>query len=233
MPDTKKELETLKKEYDHLKNKENENIWNKMYLIFKDLVLYNSVLTGNYLELQEIAQEYETTLEEYNQDSSEYLRKKIGGIPLEFMRLLHNFILSAFSWIENVRGQRNHLEKHYSNPISLEEYNQKKKELNLGKNHQFLKTLRNQFSHKLEKSAFSQVDFFPSLSNDGVNQPIIFKEIKKQVMVVVQEFYSGLQNFYTWFTGQLVVKYADERLEAVNISYRLKKIEKQFECKKY
>jgi len=144
-------------------------------------------------------------IKEYKENKNSLWRLKYGGkrelddFMIDFLRYLHNFLMSLYSLKEKTISLRNHLNKRYGDVIPEVDYSKKLHEFKIEEYAGFLENLRRDFAHGIEDEGTAQISF----SYDLMRNDTYILLNKKDLTKILYEYNKGVNNFYEWFSKRL------------------------------
>lgn len=196
----------------------------KLYKMMDELNSYYYFLERNYQKLINQIKYYEKNLDKIwlIEDRS---RRNFDIYTIEFMRVLYNYLMSIYSLYDKTKSWRDYLNNQFNEIITNNGYYEKLAELDIGNTYNFLRDLRNDFTHKTA-SGFKHIkfSFTKSRTEHGIKTvPYIkFKELNKEVKHIVTSYNKAIGEFHYWFTKILKDLFPEDIEEANRLSKKLK-----------
>lgn len=147
-------------------------------------------------------------------------RKKFDDYQLEFVRMLHNYLMSFYSLKDKTMGLRNHINKKYDNRLSNDEYTSKISEFKVDKYLKLLSDLRNDFTHGIQNEGLLLVEFSIRQESNSTKEiaEIFIRNPKTEIKKVIINYYESSNRFYSWFISNINQKFSKEIEDAINQS---------------
>lgn len=196
----------------------------KLYRKIDDLNIYKYFLERNHQKLINQIEYYEKNLNKIwvIEDGR---KKNFDIYTIEFLRVLYNYLMSIYSLYDKTKSWRDYLDNQYDEIITKNGYYEKLAELDIGNTYNFLRELRNDFTHTTA-SGFKHIEFSftKSRTDDGVKTIpyIIFKKINKEVKDITTTYNKAIGEFNHWFIEILKDLFPKDMEEADRLSKKLK-----------
>lgn len=145
-------------------------------------------------------------------------KRDLDYFMIEFMRYLHNFLMSLYSLKEKSISLKKHINKRYGDIVSKAEYSKKLQEYKIDEYATYLEKLRRDFTHGIKNEGTAQVTFSYNL---GMNETYILIN-DKDLTIILYEYNIGVKKFYEWFSAKLYNVFSKEIEKTNNLIRKIK-----------